>query len=626
MTDTLLASVFRAGFSYRTWTTSISIDERSVLLERLFLSDPALPGAIVREDDRIVGLLSRGLFLASLSQAYGREIYLNRPLRELLTSISLQTLTLSEDLTLTTACRMALAREPVMRFEPLLVMFADGPCIIQLADLLLAQADALEKSIALKNALMAHSEQVTAELQVALSEQHQLASDLLDARNLALHDALHDPLTGLLNRKGLFAQIAANSAPSGGQEACLLFLDLDRFKLINDSLGHHVGNQLLVEVADRLSVIAGQYRDGVCIAARHSGDEFVLLCMVRQGEPEVLMLAEAVYRALTAPYMLEGRPYTLGVSIGAVVALSGYPDVDLAMRDADIAMYAAKRSKDRKIALFEPAMHKVVKHRVALEAELRQAIAQGALRLHYQPIHDAESGCVFAYEALLRWQRGSELLSAKYFIDLAEEMGLTHEIGLWVTRTACRWLRAMHAKTGNDTCKVSLNVSATQIMNISLPDQIAQIWREEQMPSKHCIIEVTEQSAMVDPERAAVVLQDLKRLGFSLALDDFGTGYSSLSWLHKYPFDVLKIDRSLTAEVGQPGSSSNMAAGILYLSQILGLRVVAEGIETQAQQDALHQLGFRLMQGYHIGRPQADWPLVTAPPPGSGADAQTLSA
>ncbi|MCB8879636.1 EAL domain-containing protein [Acidisoma cellulosilytica] len=619
MNDSQLATVFRSG-SCRTWTTSISIDERSSLLEQLFLTEPALPGIIVCQGSDIRGLLSRRVFLAALSQAYGREIFLNRPLQELLTSVALQTLTLSEDTPLPTACRAALAREEVTRFEPLLVTVGGETHIVQLADLLLAQAGALERNVALKNELAEHSAKVAADLQVALAEQHQLARDLVGARNLALYDALHDPLTGLLNRKGLFTEIASRTeaAVSLGRDACLLFLDLDRFKLINDSLGHHVGNQLLVEVAQRLSAIADQYGEESCVAARHSGDEFVLLCTAQHGEDEVLALAQAVHRSLTTPYMLDGKPYTLGVSIGAVAAVSFYQDVELAMRDADIAMYTAKRSKDRKIMLFEPAMHKVVERRVALEAALRQAVSRGEFRLHYQPILDVETDRVFAYEALLRWQRPDGIMSARHFIDLAEETGLTNEIGLWVVRTACRWLKTVQAKGQGPQTKVSLNVSAAQIMTIHLPEQIARICREEGLAPEHCIIEVTEQSAMVDPERAALVLQELKRLGFSLALDDFGTGYSSLSWLHKYPFDVLKIDRSLTAEVGQPGGSSKMAAGILHLSQLLGLHVVAEGIERQEQMDALHQLGFRLMQGYHIGRPQPDWPMAVTFPRAEG--------
>ncbi|MCB8877271.1 putative bifunctional diguanylate cyclase/phosphodiesterase [Acidisoma silvae] len=631
MNDTQLSIVFLSG-ACRSWTTSISIDERSYLLERLFVAEPALPGVIVCEGDKRLGLLSRRVFLAALSQAYGREIFLSRPLRELLIPVRLQTLLLSEHVSLSTACRAALAREEVTRFEPLLVNVGGQTCIVQLADLLLAQAAALERTIALKNEAVERSTKVAADLQAALAEQHQLASELLDARNLAVHDALHDPLTGLLNRKGLFAEVASRTKSGLDQSgrACLLFLDLDRFKLINDSLGHHAGNQLLAEVARRLSAIALDCGRANCIAARHSGDEFVLLCAACDGEAEVMALAQAVHRSLTAPYMLNGQSYTVGASIGAVACLGGYQDFELAMRDADIAMYIAKRSKDRHIVLFEPSMHKVVERRVALEAELRQAVAQGEFRLHYQPIQDAGTDSVFAYEALLRWQRPDGLMTAKHFIDLVEETGLTNEVGLWVMRTACRWLKSIHADGHAGATKVSLNVSAAQIMNINLPEQMARICQEEDLDPAHCIIEVTEQSAMVDPERAALVLQELKRLGFSLALDDFGTGHSSLSWLHQYPFDVLKIDRSLTAEVGQPGGSSKMAVGILYLSQLLGLRVVAEGIEGQTQMDALHRLGFRLMQGYHIGRPQPDWPapsIMTAPAPSlSGGAGQTLSA
>ena len=625
MDDIRLASIFRPENQFKAWTNIISIDETAITLEALFQREQALPGVIIEENHQSRTLLSRRVFFAVISRPFGREVFLKRPLRELLASAKPETLILSEDTPLSVACRAALARCDSNRFEPFIMISGASAFIIELADLLLAQADALEKTVFEKSLLAETATQTASDLKQALQEQHQLAEELERARTLAEHDATHDSLTGLLNRKGFFAEMrAAMTAKASGKgpDYGLLFLDLDRFKLINDSLGHHRGNELLIQVAERLSALAARcnssalqdaFSQDKCIVGRHSGDEFVLLQSIDEDPDAILKTAQTLLASLTAPYMLGGKPYTIGVSIGLVGALSHYEDHEPALRDADIAMYEAKRHKEQPIVRFESPMHKTVERRVELEAELREAVHRNELVLHYQPIIDTFTGAVFAYEGLLRWQRERDIIPPGEFISVAEETGLINEIGLHVMRSACHWMKNHTQKGGNANSLVSLNISAVQLANTELPAQFEAICLNEAVPTSRFILEVTEQSAMSYPERSLNILEDLKQRGFRLALDDFGTGYSSLSWLHKYPFDLLKVDRSLIAGVGQTANSEKMAAGILHLSKILGLHVIAEGVERLSQKQTLNETGFQLMQGYHFGRPAPSWPIEASP-------------
>lgn len=407
----------------------------------------------------------------------------------------------------------------------------------------------------------------------------------------------------------------------------LLFLDLDRFKLINDSLGHQAGNALLVQVAQRL-ITAGDRRKGVarrgatcCIVGRHSGDEFVILHEISGDTASLWSAAQEFYNALTLPYMLDGKSYAIGVSIGMVGSLAPYRNHEAALRDADIAMYEAKRSATQKIVLFEPAMYVQVEHRLLLERDLRQAISKGEMVLYFQPIVCLAKGNSFAHEVLLRWQSPHGLLSPGEFIPLAEETGLINDIGYWVLEAACRWLSAAQTSDGHEDTRVSINVSPVQLADAALPAKFAGICASLGVSPNRILIEITEQSAMASPERAAQFLSELKDYGFMLALDDFGTGYSSLSWLYKLPVDILKIDRSLIGEVNSARSAAKMAAGILNLSNSLGLQVIAEGVECATQVEKLRKLGFSLLQGYYFGRPRSD-PIdeVNALPDTPGGD------
>ncbi|HTQ72245.1 MAG TPA: EAL domain-containing protein [Acidocella sp.] len=605
MDDLRLCSIFMPQGKHQSWTETMPAGDAAAVLEARFRAMPALPGVIVTAGGKVAGLLSRREFLAALSAPYGREVFLKRPLQELMASAMPETLVLDDQIPLATACRMALGRADAARFEPILLTGAGGPRIIELAALLSAQADALEQ---------------------ALDEQRQLASELRAARRRAEYDAIHDSLTGLLNRKGFLAQmqlLMASSANYAGGDYGLLFFDLDRFKLINDSLGHQVGDELLIQVAERLATIETLCNTGhdeagagpCCVVGRHSGDEFVLLHAVSGDAALLWQAAQMLYSSLTAPYVLDGKPYTIGASIGMVGSLAPYQSQEAALRDADIAMYEAKRSHSEKIVLFETTMHALAERRLALENELREAVTQGNLILYFQPIMSFGLERPFAYEVLLRWQSPHGLLAPGEFIALAEETGMIDDIGFWTLEATCNWLRAAQASRPGEEIRASINISAVQLANPALPAKFASICAATGVPPDRILIELTEQSAIAAPERAAQFLRELKACGFLLALDDFGAGYSSLAWLHKLPVDMLKIDGSLTAEVECSASAAKIAAGILNLSNSLGLSVVANGVERLSQMEKLRELGFDLMQGFYFGRPHQD-PLG---PPGAAS-------
>lgn len=591
-----LCSIFMPQGKYQSWAETLSADDTAAILEARFRAVPALPGVIVTVGGEIAGLLSRRAFFAALSRPYGRDIFFKRPLRELMASVMPETLVLDDQISLAAACRMALARDDSTRFEPILLEGEDGPRIAELAALLFAQANVMEQ---------------------ALDEQRLLAAKLQVAQRQAEHDANHDALTGLLNRKGFLAQVQAlmtSAENHAGGDYGLLFFDLDRFKLINDSLGHHVGDELLIQVAQRLTAMETMCNTGHgeigaeanCVVGRHSGDEFVLLYAVSGDAGRLRQMAQNLYSMLTMPYVLDGKPYSIGVSIGMVSTLTSYQSRDAALRDADIAMYEAKRSHSQKIVLFEAAMHAVAERRLTLEGDLREAVARGNLLLYFQPVMDIQAGRPFAYEVLLRWQSPHGLLVPGDFIALAEEIGMLDDIGFWTLEAICHWLLSVQARWPEEEICASINISPLQLINPTMPAKFASICAEVGVAPNRIIIELTEQSAIAAPERAAKFLRELKAYGFQLALDDFGAGYSSLTWLHKLPVDMLKIDSSLTAEVDCSSSAAKIAGGILNLSNSLGLSIVVNGVERQSQVEKLRELGFRLMQGYHFGRPQQE--------------------
>ena len=413
-----------------------------------------------------------------------------------------------------------------------------------------------------------------------------------DRERRLLERATHDGLTGLANRAGLYEWIEAHLVDARRSPFSVLFMDLDRFKEVNDALGHQAGDELLRAFASRLQrlVPAG------ALVARPGGDEFVLL--VRGPRAAADELAPALCRELGQPIEVAGRPIVVGVSIG----IAHFPDHGVSssdlLRRADMAMYAAKARGGGVAAWFEPALDVQVTERASLVADLRQALARHELEVHYQPRIQSRSRTTVSGEALLRWrhpQRG--LVPAPAFVPLLEETGLIDVVGLWVIEQALGQLSRWRAQ-GLRLQSIAVNVSTRQLHSTHLPEQLAQLIRRFGLQPGDLELEVTESIFMGDAAVPIRTLQVLHDAGIHIALDDFGTGYSSLSYLHKLPIGILKVDRSFVSELGQRDSALALTRSIVTLARTLHLRVVAEGVETQHQADLLVALGCDELQGY----------------------------
>jgi len=425
-------------------------------------------------------------------------------------------------------------------------------------------------------------------------------------RDLAYHDAL----TGLPNRRlfGDRVSLAVAQARRQEQRLAVLFLDIDRFKVINDSLGHSVGDRLIRAVAHRLRQCL---REGDTVA-RLGGDEFTLLL---PGVAEVIdaaKVAEKVLETLRTPFELDGRELFVSVSIGISLFPEDGEEAETLVKNADIAMYRAKdRGRDR-YELYAPAMTVTALERLAVESNLRRALTQGELLLHYQPILDLATGCVHGVEALLRWRHPKlGLVSPSEFVPLAEASGLILQLGPWVMRTACAQMQAWHL-AGHTSLKVAVNLSPRQFQQADLALQVTRALAETQLDPHFLEIEITESGAMESAEATILSLRELKALGVHLSIDDFGTGYSSLSYLRRFPIDTLKIDRSFVRDVSTDLDDAAIVATVIAMAHALKLKVVAEGVETPEQLDFLATRGCDRIQGYFASRPVApeDIPAV----------------
>jgi diguanylate cyclase (GGDEF)-like protein len=425
--------------------------------------------------------------------------------------------------------------------------------------------------------------------------------------------ALRDGLTSLANRTMLadrIDQALTRRARSGGDLA-ILVLDLDGFKAVNDSLGHAMGDRLLVEVGERL----GSSVRGFDIAARLGGDEFAVV-LEGAGEAGAVLAAARLLDELARPVVLDGRQVQLTASIGIALANRTADTQDVLLRNADLAMYMAKAAGKGRSAVYRSGMHAEVVARAQLEAELRDGIAAGELVLYYQPTVVLGTGDVSGVEALVRWQHPTHgLMYPDQFIPLAEESGLVVPLGRWVLQEACRQGRVWQE---DGPLTIAVNVSARQLADDSFVAEVAGILDETGLPATTLVLELTETILMLDVDRVVPRLEALRALGVRLAIDDFGTGYSSLSYLRHFPVDIIKIDRSFVAEL--PAGETSLAATILRLGQSLDLEVIAEGIEEEVQAQALGDLDCVLGQGYLYARPMpaADTDLsrrATAPRP-----------
>lgn len=416
------------------------------------------------------------------------------------------------------------------------------------------------------------------------------------------HQAFHDPLTGLANR-ALFGQrldAALAAASSSEKDVALLFLDLDDFKTINDSLGHDAGDELLRIVARRIaSVLRAQD-----LASRQGGDEFaVLLCDV-DDERAALAVAERLAETLTPGLELSGRSLSISASIGLVMAEPG-ARADELLRNADIAMYSAKSHAKGGIRVFEAELHQMAVDRLELGSELVHAIDSGQLMLDYQPIVELASECITGVEALVRWRHPTRgLLGPGAFIPLAEETGAIVGLGAWVLRQACAEVQRLRTtQPGCEALELNVNVSIKQLRGGDFPALVATVLAETGLPAPALVVELTESLLIEEPTETIGELKRIKELGVRLAVDDFGTGHSVLSYLQELPIDIVKIDKSFVDTVHTSPAQAKLVAGIVQLSESLRMEVVAEGIEEAAQADRLRSMRSRLGQGYLYSRP-----------------------
>jgi diguanylate cyclase (GGDEF)-like protein len=432
------------------------------------------------------------------------------------------------------------------------------------------------------------------------AQSRQVESDTLASLR---HHSLHDSLTGLANRT-LFAELlehAVATASRSHRPVAVLFVDLDRFKLVNDRFGHHVGDLMLLAVADRLT---SQLRPGD-VLARFAGDEFLILCEDLSTPTDAEMLAERVVQAFDEPFDVDGRSIDMSASVGIAFSGAGEDVPESLLHDADFAMYEAKASGGSSFRVVNRATLFEADRRAHVEGELPTALRRGELSLVYQPLSRARDGVMVGVEALLRWshpQHGP--VPPVTMIPLAERSGLILPLGEWVLRQACSDFVAWKHAHGGMVGHVAVNVSARQIMGPEFSTVVARVISDTGIDPACLHLEVTESLLLDDNPRAQAALGAVKKLGARLSLDDFGTGYSSLTYLQSIPFDTLKIDRSIIANI----TSDKRAAGaivnsIMGLAGALELTVVAEGVETQEQLIRSAELGCHLAQGFHLSQP-----------------------
>lgn len=422
-----------------------------------------------------------------------------------------------------------------------------------------------------------------------------------------------DPLTGLPNRL-LFVdrvgRLIKHSKRRKSHDFATLFMDLDGFKMINDSLGHLIGDQLLIGVANRLEKCL-RATDTVArlgesfTVARLGGDEFTVLLEDLKEPDDAKRAADRLMKALEAPFHLGGKEVYTSLSIGIALGSPAYEQAEEILRDADTAMYRAKSLGKARYEVFDADMRADVIARLQLETDLRHALERGEFRNFYQPIVMLATGEIAGFEALLRWQHPTRgMLGPEEFIVAAEETGLIRELGWWNLQEACRQIRQWRGGSdANSNLVISVNLSPKQFLQPNLVADIGAMLHELALPPEALKLEITESAVMGDPAGAVTMLQQMKLLGIQLAIDDFGTGYSSLSYLHRFPLDTLKIDRSFISGMSNAGEGMDIARTILPMADTLQLDVIAEGVETVEQVALLKKLKCKYGQGYYFSRP-----------------------
>jgi len=418
-----------------------------------------------------------------------------------------------------------------------------------------------------------------------------------------LEMALHDSLTGLPNRALFMERLEGaiqNLKVNADQQFAVLFLDCDRFKVINDSLGHLVGDRLLQAIAQRIDSLL----DSNMILARLGGDEFTILVESCSSLDEIKTLAETILNSLSYSFHLEYHEVFINASIGIVISNQDYHKPEYVLRDADTAMYKAKAMGKGQYHVFDPTMHQLALKRLTLETALRKAIQHQEFLVHYQPIINLQTGKISGFEALVRWQHPQKgLISPGEFIPICEETGLINDIGYWVFQQACNQLKIWQQTLKNDHLKISINLSVRQFSQMNLMEKVAETVTQTEISPQSLTMEITESALIDNPVHARTLLHEIRDQDIHISLDDFGTGYSSLSYLHTLPIDILKIDRSFINSLSQEESDLGLIPPIIQIGQTLNMKVVAEGIETPEQLDILRQLHCDFGQGYWFAKP-----------------------
>lgn len=414
------------------------------------------------------------------------------------------------------------------------------------------------------------------------------------------HNAYHDSLTGLPNRALFQDRLTQEIARARrvGTNSALLLVDLDRFKTINDTLGHDAGDKLLVEVAKRLK---SRKRGGDTIA-RLGGDEFVLIVSALRHKEDATVVAEQLLDVLKPPIQIEEHDLHVSASIGIAIFPDDGDEGAALLKSADVALYRAKELGRDNYQTFEPKLNQRAMERLILEKDLRRAIHEREFLLYYQPQFDLKTGAIRGVEALVRWKQGEEVVSPAKFIPIAEECGLIVPLGRWVLEEAIRQCAHFNRKS-REPLRICVNVSALQIQRPNFANEVAQLLQQAALPPHQLVVELTESALMAKPEQGSWAMQQLKEMGVGIAMDDFGTGHSSLNYVSVLPISLIKIDRSFVQNCAKRKTDAAILSAIVTMGRALGLKVLAEGVETEEQVRVLRAQGCDEVQGFLYGRP-----------------------